>query len=154
MKCISTVGPGGTSPSPVEGGDASCRSSGGGNSTRASTPFPLTHSFAPRWHLAPSLQFDSTITSAGEGLVIVDYSTTWCGPCKVMEPKFVAMSDENPSTVFVKVTGDASPEASKLMKREGVRSVPSFHFWKNGEKVDMVNGANVDAVKAALNKWQ
>lgn len=26
--------------------------------------------------------FDKTISSAGESLVIVDYSTTWCGPCK------------------------------------------------------------------------
>lgn len=26
--------------------------------------------------------FDKTIKSAGSALVIVDYSTTWCGPCK------------------------------------------------------------------------
>ena len=26
--------------------------------------------------------FDNTISSAGDALVIVDYSTTWCGPCK------------------------------------------------------------------------
>jgi thiol:disulfide interchange protein len=27
--------------------------------------------------------FDATIKKAGAALVIVDYSTTWCGPCKV-----------------------------------------------------------------------
>ena len=48
--------------------------------------------------------------------------------------------------------GDSSADASKLMKREGVRSVPSFHYWKDGAKVDMVNGANLDAVEAALKK--
>ncbi len=26
--------------------------------------------------------FDKTISSAGSSLVVVDYSTTWCGPCK------------------------------------------------------------------------
>ena len=52
----------------------------------------------------------------------------------------------------VAVIGDASPEASKLMKREGVRSVPSFHYFKNGEKVDVVNGANADAIEAAITK--
>jgi len=38
------------------------------------------------------------------------------------------------------------------MKREGVRAVPSFHFWKNGERVDIVNGANIDALTNALDK--
>ena len=41
---------------------------------------------------------------------------------------------------------------SKLMKREGVRSVPSFHFWVNSEKVDVVNGANPEAIEAAITK--
>lgn len=45
--------------------------------------------------------------------------------------------------IFYKVTGDSSAAASSLMKREGVRAVPSFHFWKNGERVEVVNGANI-----------
>jgi len=52
-----------------------------------------------------------------------------------MLPKFVELSEANPNSVFLKVVGDSSPEASKLMKREGVRSVPSFHYWKDGAKV-------------------
>ncbi len=38
------------------------------------------------------------------------------------------------------------------MKREGVRSVPSFHYFKSGEKVDVVNGANAEAIEAAIKK--
>lgn len=98
--------------------------------------------------------FDSMITGAKEkgSLVIIDYSTTWCGPCKVIAPKFDELSDKYPQAVFIKVIGDASPEASVLMKREGVRSVPSFHYFKNGEKVDVVNGANAAAVEAGITK--
>ena len=81
--------------------------------------------------------FVGTVRWCGErnwdALVVVDYSTTWCGPCKVMEPKFIALSDAHTDAVFLKVVGDSSPDASKLMKREGVRSVPSFHYWKTGE---------------------
>ena len=33
------------------------------------------------------------VAEAGEKLLIVDYSTTWCGPCKMMAPKFVDMSN-------------------------------------------------------------
>ena len=83
---------------------------------------------------------------------MIDFATTWCGPCKVMLPKFVALSEANPKGIFLKVVGDSSPDASKLMKREAVRSVPSFHYWKNGVKVDMVNGANLDAVETTLKK--
>ncbi|CAM9942616.1 unnamed protein product, partial [Choristocarpus tenellus] len=49
-----------------------------------------------------------------------------------------------------KVIGDSTNDASKLMKREGVRSVPSFHFWKGGKKVDFVNGANIEALESAI----
>jgi thioredoxin 1 len=97
--------------------------------------------------------FDETISRAGpDTLVVIDYSTTWCGPCKVIAPKFDELSNVYKNAIFLKVIGDTSPEASKLMKREGVRSVPSFHYFKNGEKVDVVNGANADAIEAAINK--
>lgn len=47
--------------------------------------------------------FDRTISSAGGSLVVVDYSTTWCGPCKVIAPKFDEFSDKYPDAVFLKV---------------------------------------------------
>lgn len=47
--------------------------------------------------------FDKTIKSAGSSLVVVDYSTTWCGPCKVIAPKFDELSDKYPDAVFLKV---------------------------------------------------
>ena len=97
-------------------------------------------------------QFDKVLASSGDSLVVVDYSTTWCGPCKVIAPKFEAMSEAAPEVVFLKVVGDSSAEASKLMKREGVRSVPSFHFWKSKERVDVVTGANSEALESTLRK--
>lgn len=102
--------------------------------------------------IASEAAFDTAIASAGSSLVVVDYSTTWCGPCKVIAPKFDEMSDTFTDAVFLKVIGDSTPEASKLMKREGVRSVPSFHYFKDGEKVDVVNGANADAITTAIKK--
>lgn len=96
--------------------------------------------------------FDKIIKDAGTSLVIVDYSTTWCGPCKVIAPKFEELSEKYSDAIFLKVIGDASPEASKLMKREGVRSVPTFHYFVNGEKIDVVSGANAEAIEAAITK--
>jgi thiol-disulfide isomerase/thioredoxin len=48
--------------------------------------------------------FDKTIKEAGSKLVVVDYSTTWCGPCKVIAPKFDELSEKYPDSVFLKVS--------------------------------------------------
>ena len=48
-------------------------------------------------------EFDKKISSAGTKLVVIDYSTTWCGPCKVIAPKFDQLSEAYPDSVFIKV---------------------------------------------------
>jgi thioredoxin 1 len=93
---------------------------------------------------------DSLVKSAKSKLVVVDYSTTWCGPCKVVYPKYVELSEKYTDVAFLKCFGDSSSEANLLMKREGIRAVPAFHFWKNGSKQEVINGARIDDVEAAI----
>ena len=93
-----------------------------------------------------SAGLDQIVSSAGNKLVVVDYSTTWCGPCKLVLPKYMELSDKFANVIFLKCIGDASTEASALMKREGVRSVPTFHIWKAGSRVEVVNGARIEEV--------
>ena len=94
---------------------------------------------------------DKIVSSSGKTLIVIDYSTTWCGPCKMVFPKYQELSDRINDVVFLKCIGDTSNEASALMKREGVRSVPAFHMWKNGARVDIINGARIEDVEAAVN---
>lgn len=54
-------------------------------------------------------EFDKKITSAGSKLVVIDYSTTWCGPCKVIAPKFDQLSEAYPDSVFIKVRSMRCP---------------------------------------------
>ena len=51
--------------------------------------------------------FDAAVASA-DSLVIVDYSTTWCGPCKVIAPKFDELSDQYSSAKFLKASAFSS----------------------------------------------
>ena len=96
-------------------------------------------------------EFSKVLDNAGNKLVVIDYSATWCGPCKMMMPKYEALSTiYNADAIFLKCVGDLSAEAQQLMKKEGVRSLPSFHFWKNGEKIDVVTGARIDDVEQAI----
>ena len=48
------------------------------------------------------------------------------------------------------VMGDSSPDADKLMRSQGVRALPSFHFWKNKKQVDSVSGAKTQALQDAI----
>ncbi|CAN8068662.1 unnamed protein product [Agarophyton chilense] len=95
-------------------------------------------------------EMDKILSMAEGSLVVVDYSTTWCGPCKKVAPRFEKMSEQYTDVVFVKVMGDASAESSELMKREGIRAVPAFHLWKAQEKVLDVTGARMDELQRSI----
>ena len=77
-------------------------------------------------------------------------SASWCGPCKIIAPKFDEFSEKYKNVAFLKVMGDSSPAADKLMRSQGVRALPSFHFWKNGKQIDSISGAKTQALQDAI----
>ena len=77
------------------------------------------------------------VTGGNDGLIAVQISTKTCGPCKVIYPTFVGLSEEfAEKATFVKIMGDTDTESRALMKEWGVRVVPLFMLWKNGEKIE------------------
>lgn len=117
------------------------------------------HDTAARRHLQPvavvvdiasTEEFNDALTEAGDALVVVDYSTSWCGPCKIIAPKFDEFSEQYSNVKFFKVMGDSSPAADKLMRSQGVRALPSFHFWKGGKQIDSISGAKTQALQDAI----
>jgi thioredoxin 1 len=74
----------------------------------------------------------------------IPHSLVRCGPCRMIAPKFEEMSKEYPGAIFVKVDVDAM---SSISQECGIRAMPTFHMYKNGEKVDELVGANVDTLK-------
>mmetsp|Transcript_1582 Transcript_1582/g.4067 ORF Transcript_1582/g.4067 Transcript_1582/m.4067 type:complete len:190 (-) Transcript_1582:160-729(-) len=89
----------------------------------------------------------------GPPVVVLSFSTTWCGPCKLMDPHVNEFSRMFKTSVrFIKVTGDQDPDGMAIMKKEGVRSVPQYHIYKEGEKVDTVMGAKKEILLETLMK--
>lgn len=72
---------------------------------------------------------------------------TWCGPCKVIAPQIVKMSNDWPSVRFYKLDVDEVPDVAQEL---GVRAMPTFFVFKNGEKVQEVVGANKTALEVVV----
>ena len=82
-----------------------------------------------------------------EKLVVVDFTASWCGPCQMIAPKFQAMSEQYTNVVFVKVDVDAQEKIAGMC---GIRAMPTFQFYKDGNKVDELCGANEAGIRAKV----
>ena len=90
---------------------------------------------------------------AGSKSIVVDFSNTFCGPCKIMYPKFEALSERfADGALFYSCSLDESAEASTLGKREAVQIVPSFIIWKDGARLEAVEGLKPDLLVAAVSR--
>jgi thioredoxin 1 len=74
-----------------------------------------------------------------EGLTIVDFWATWCGPCRMIAPILDQIAVEHAGKVKVaKLDVDAN---IKTGSRFNVRSIPMLLFFKGGKVVDQIIGA-------------
>jgi thioredoxin 1 len=83
-----------------------------------------------------------------KGVVLVDFSATWCPPCQAMVPvverlaaRFAGRAD------IVKVDVD---RAGELASAHGVRSVPTFLLFADGQVAERVVGTTSEPALAAL----
>lgn len=72
-----------------------------------------------------------------QGLVIVQYFATWCGPCKMLKPVLEALSSEMKDVKFYR--SDIDLHRAQAIEA-GIKSVPTVVLYKDGEEVDRTSG--------------
>lgn len=78
--------------------------------------------------------------------VIADFYSDGCGPCRQIAPIFQQLAKETgqDNAVFVKINTQMVPD---LAGRFNVRSIPTFIFFHNGKKVDIMQGADPNGLR-------
>ncbi|KAJ3705535.1 hypothetical protein LUZ61_009240 [Rhynchospora tenuis] len=90
-------------------------------------------------------QFQAHLTN--KKTLFIDFSASWCGPCRMIEPTFKALSAKFSQAIFVKVDVDELPEVSRQWK---VEAMPTFVIVKDGNEVSRVIGAKKDELERKI----
>jgi thioredoxin 1 len=82
-------------------------------------------------HMFDDKNFEQEVLKA-TGTVLVDFTATWCGPCKILAPIVEQLADEFAGKLKVgKCDVDQAPGVAA---KYGVRSVPTVMVFQAGEK--------------------
>ena len=82
-------------------------------------------------------------------IVVVQYSASWCGNCRIMKPKFKKMASENENITFVIADAENFPESRKLAN---VDNLPTFATFKNGLFVNQTQTNKADVLIDFVNE--
>jgi len=81
--------------------------------------------------------------------VVVQYSASWCGNCRIMKPKFKKLASENESATFVIVDAEKSPESRKLAD---VSNLPTFATFVKGKLVNQTQTNKAEVLAELVNE--
>jgi len=92
----------------------------------------------------------SNIEELKQGVSLVDFTATWCGPCQILGPVVDKLATEFKDKVKIgKCDIDKHRDVAEAF---GVMSVPTLVFFKNGELVDQhIGNLQEDDLRKKLN---
>lgn len=94
--------------------------------------------------------FDTILSDAGDKLVVVDFTATWCGPCKAIAPEFARLSEKYPNVIFIKVDVDKCKDVARA---QSISAMPTFKFFKNGTLYYMFRGASAKQLEDGIKTY-
>jgi len=94
-------------------------------------------------------EFSDAIDTSDTDLIIIDFYTDWCGPCKTMAPKFATMAKKYPNVGFYKINTD-NPAFTELCDVCEIRVLPSFCLFYEGKYINKITGSDDKYIEKIL----
>ncbi|KAJ4845024.1 hypothetical protein Tsubulata_041659 [Turnera subulata] len=82
-------------------------------------------------------------------LIVVDFTASWCPPCRFIAPILAEFAKKMPHVTFLKVDVD---ELTTVAEEWEVEAMPTFIFLKEGKLVDKVIGAKKEELQQSIEK--
>lgn len=86
---------------------------------------------------------------AAKKLIVVDFTASWCPPCKLMSPILSELAKKLPAVIFLKVDVD---ELKSVAEEWAVEAMPTFVLTKEGKVLERIVGAKKDELQLAVEK--
>eukprot|EP00741_Cyanophora_paradoxa_P006789 tig00001041_g6566.t1 len=102
----------------------------------------------PVVHVSTDAEFSKyTKGRDAKKLCVIDWTATWCGPCKRIAPIYEQLASKYTDVDFLKIDVD---EAADLAGQQNVRSMPTFHFWQDGKLAGSFSGADPGKLESMI----